>query len=83
MKSRTIPDTSSLVTTTAFNTKISEVKNKVLDNVKYITTQEFNKLNAEKFVVRLTQANLISKTDFDSKLSFNIKTASNKTKFQF
>ena len=31
-----IPDTSGLVTTTVFNTKISEVENKIPDNSKYI-----------------------------------------------
>ena len=33
-----------LVTTTVFNAKISEVKNKIHDIDKYITTPEFNKL---------------------------------------
>ena len=33
------------MTTTGWNTKISEVENKIPDNFKYITTQEFNKLN--------------------------------------
>ena len=32
------------MTTTVLNTKISEVKNKVPDYAKYITTPEFNKL---------------------------------------
>ena len=50
----------SLVTRTVPNTKISEVKNKIPDHAKYITTQEFNKLTAETFAVRLTQANLVS-----------------------
>ena len=31
------------MTTTVLNTKISEVKNKIPENSKYITTQEFNK----------------------------------------
>ena len=47
------PDTSSLVITTVLNTKISEVENEIPDNSKYITTQEFNKLRAENFAVRL------------------------------
>ena len=36
------------MTTTVLNTKISEVENKIPDNSKYITTQEFNKLTGEK-----------------------------------
>ena len=51
------------------NTKISEVENKVSDNSKYITTQEFNNLTAESFAARLKQANLVIKTDFDNKLT--------------
>ena len=67
-----IPDTSSLVTTTVLNTKISEVENKILSHDKYITTPEFNKLTAENFAARLKQANLLTKTGFDNKLtSFN------------
>ena len=62
------------MTTTVLNTKISEVENKIPDHAEYITTQEFDKLTAENFTARLTQANLMSKTDFDSKLiSFNKK----------
>ena len=50
-------------------------------HVKYITTQEFDKLTAENFVTRLKQANLVTKTDLDNKLiSFNRKITSNKTK---
>ena len=36
----------------------------------------FNKLTAESFAARLKQANLVSKTDFDNKL-----TSSNITKY--
>ena len=36
------------MTTNILNTKITEVENKTLDNSKYITTQEFNKLTAAK-----------------------------------
>ena len=35
----------------------------------YITTPEFNKLTAENFTARLAQGNLITKTEFDAKLS--------------
>ena len=48
---------------------------------KYIDTQEFNKLAADVFNARLSQANLVTKTDFDDKLSnLNRKIISNKTK---
>ena len=71
--------TSSLVTATVLNTKIGEVDSKILDHVKYITTQKFSKLTAENFVARLKQANLVKKSDFDNKLiSFNKKNTSNK-----
>ena len=63
------------------NTKISEVENKVSDNSKYITTQEFNNLTAESFAARLKQANLVIKTDFDNKVtSLNELITLNKTK---
>ena len=77
-------NTSSLVTATVLNTKISEVVNKILDHTKYITTLEFNKLTAENFASRLKQADLVNKTDFDNKLtSFNKRITSNKTKHKF
>ena len=69
------------MTTTVLNTKISEVENKILDNSKNITTQEFYKLTAENFAARLKQGDLVNKTDFDNKLtSFNRQITSNKTK---
>ena len=77
-----IPDTSSLVTRTVLNTKISEVENKIPNHDKYITTPEYNKLTAESFTAKLKQANLVSNTDFDNKLtSFNKKITSNKIKY--
>ena len=76
-----IPNTSNLVTATLLITKISEVENKIPDNSKYITTQEFNKLTAENFATRLTQVNLVSKTEFSNKLTnYNKRITSNKTK---
>ena len=64
-----------------FNTKISEVQNKIPDDSKYITTQEFYKLTAENFAAKLNPADLMNKTDFDNKLtSFNKRITSNKTK---
>ena len=62
-------DTSSLVTGAVRNTKTSEVENKIPNRAKYITTQELKRLTAETFRERLIkQANLVNKTDFDSKL---------------
>ena len=56
---------------TNYNTKITEIEKKITDHNhdKYITTPEFNKLTVENFATRLAQANLITKTDFDAKLS--------------
>ena len=48
---------------------------------KYINTQEVNTLAASVFNATLAQTNLITKTDFDTKLSsLNRKITSNKTK---
>ena len=78
-----IPHVSSLVKkTTNDDTKISELEKKLTDHNhgKYITTPEFNTL-AAVFNARLAQANLITKTDFDAKLSsLNRKITSNKSK---
>ena len=66
-----IPDASNLVKKTGYNTETSEIENKVSDHDhdKYITTSEFNKLSTENFKARLAQPNLITKTDFDAKLT--------------
>ena len=65
-----IPDVSILVKKTDYNTKISEVENKLTDHNhnNYITTPEFNKLTAENFAARLKEVNLVRKKDFDDKL---------------
>ena len=47
---------------------------------KYIATSEFTTLATNVFNARLTQANLITKTDFDAKSSLNRKITANKTK---
>ena len=78
-----IPNVRNLVNKTDYNTKITEVENKLNNHNhdKYIDTQDFNKLAADVFNARLAQANLITKTDFDAKLSnLNRKITSNKTK---
>ena len=65
-----IPDVSSLVKKTYYNTKITEIEKKLTDHDrdKYITTPEFNNLAARVFIARLVQANLVTKTYFDNKL---------------
>ena len=70
------------MTTTVSNIKISEVENKIPSHDKYITTPEFNKLTAENVTARLKQVDLVSKADFDKKLtSFNKWITSNKIKY--
>ena len=66
-----IPDVSNLVNKTDCNTKNTEIEKKLTEHNhgKYITTLEFNNLAADVFNARLAQANLITKTDFDSKWS--------------
>ena len=66
-----IPSVSNLVKKTNYDTKITEIENKLNnhDHEKYITTPEFNTLAAHVFNARLAQASLITKTDFDAKLS--------------
>ena len=78
-----IPDVSSLAKKTDYNTKITEIEKKTYwySHDKYITTPEFNTLAADVFNARLAQANLITKTDFDAKLSsLNRKITQNKSK---
>ena len=50
--------------------KISEIEKKVTDydHDKYITTSEFNNLISKSFAARLAQANLITRTNFHTKL---------------
>ena len=68
---------------TDYNTKITEIENKLNNHNhdKYIDTSEFNKLAVDVFNARIAQANLITKTDFDVKLSsLNRKITANKSK---
>ena len=78
-----IPSITGLVKKTDYNTKITDIEN-ILNNHnhdKYVATSEFNTLAANVFNARLAQANLITKTDFDAKLSsLNRKITANKTK---
>ena len=66
-----IPDASSVVKKTNYEQEISELQKKLTDHNrdKYITTRDFNTLAADVSNARLAQANLITKTDFDAKLS--------------
>ena len=63
-------DVNNLVNKTDYNTKVTEMENKLTNHShdKYIDTQQFNKLAADIFNTRIAQANLITKTDFDSKI---------------
>ena len=72
-----------MVKKTDYISKVTEIEKKLSDHNhdKYIDTSEFNKLAADVFNLRIAQANLIAKTDFDSKLSnLNRKITTNKTK---
>ena len=76
-----ILNVSNLVAKTNYNTKISEIENKINDHNhdKYITTPEFNRLTTENVKARL--ANLITKTYFDTELkNISGRVTSNKTK---
>ena len=78
-----IPSVSNLVKKTDYNTKVTEIENKLNNHNhdKYIETSEFNKLAGDVCNARLAEANLITKTDFDAKLqSLNRKITQNKTK---
>ena len=78
-----IPSIKGLVKKTDYNTKITDIKNKLNNHNhdKYVATSEFNTLAANVFNTRLAQANLMTKTDFDAKLSsLNRKITANKTR---
>ena len=78
-----IPNVSSLVTKSDYSLKISEIEKKVSDHDhgKYVTTPEFNKLTTENFKARLSQADLVTKTDFDTELKkISDRVTSNKSK---
>ena len=63
-------------------TKVTEIETKLNNHNhdKYITTLEFNTLAKDLFNVRLAQANLITKIDFDAKLLSLNKIIQNKSK---
>ena len=64
------PDVSSLAKKTDHNKKTSEIEKKVRDHNhdKYITTPECNNLAAGVFTAKLAQTDIVTKTDFDTKL---------------
>ena len=66
-----VHDVSSLVKKKDYNGKISDINKKVIDHDhdEYIATSEFNKLTTQNFATRLSQANLVTRTDFDMKLT--------------
>ena len=75
-----IPSISGSVKKTDYDTNITDIENKLNNHDKYVATSEFNTLAADVFNARLAQANLITKTDFDPKLSsLNRKITANKT----
>ena len=78
-----IPSISGLVKKTNYDTKITDIENKLNshNHDKYVDTSKFNILAANVFNERLAQVNLITKTDFDAKLSsLNRKITANKTR---
>ena len=78
-----IPNISSVVEKTEYDTKITEIEKKLTDHNhdKYITTPGLNTLAGSVFNVRLAQANLVIKTYFDNGVSsLDSKIAANKIK---
>ena len=63
-----------------YNTKITEIEKKLTghNHDKCITTPESNSSAAGVFNAILSQPNLITKTDFDAKLSRRIKQKNNR-----
>ena len=77
-----IPDVSNLVKKTDYDTKVTEIENRLNNHNydKYIDTPEFNKWAADVFNARLAQANLVTKTTFDNTVSsLDNKIEGNKT----
>ena len=78
-----ITDVSNLVKKTIHSTKINELEKKLIghNHDKYINTQEFTTLTPDVCSARLSQENLITKTDVDAKLSsLNRNSTANKSK---
>ena len=78
-----IPSVSNSIKKINYDTKIAGIENKLnnTNHDKYIDNSEFNELGVDMFNARIAQASLITKTDFDAKLSsLNKKITQNKTK---
>ena len=78
-----VSSTSHLVKKTEYDTKITEIENKLNNHNhdKYIDISKFNTLATNLLNTRIAQANLITKTDFGTKLfSLNRKITANKTR---
>ena len=78
-----IPDAGNLVKKTDYNTKVTQIENKLNNHNhdKHINTSEFNKSAVDVFNARIAHANVVTKTDFDAKLSgLNKKITQSKTK---
>ena len=78
-----IHSVSNSVKKTNYNTEVTEIENKLNDHNhdKYIDSSEFNILATTVFNAGIAQANLITKADFDAKLSrLNRKITQNKSK---
>ena len=58
-----------MVKKTNYKTKVAEIEKKLnsLNHDKYIDIEEFSKLAADVFNVKLAQANLVTKSDLDAK----------------
>ena len=69
------PSVSYLVKKTDYNAKITDIENKLTNHNddKYIDNSEFNTFATNFFNARLVQANLITITNFDAKLSKLLK----------
>ena len=70
-----IPSVNNLVKKTDYDTKVTGIDNKLNNHNhdKYIDNLDFNKLAVDIFNARIAQANLITKTNFDAKLSNKTK----------
>ena len=66
-----IPNVSNLVKKAYYDTKVHEIEKKIIDHThnKYITTLEFNKLTAENFATRWALTDLVTKIDFNNRLT--------------
>ena len=65
-----VPNISTLVKKTDYIANINEVEKKLTDHNhdKYVTNSEFKHLAEGVFTARLEHVNLVTKTDFDTKL---------------